>query len=88
MQVWRAARPADGQRDDWACLWGTALGGVLAFEKGYRDMWQNGRERLSPLSVVMGMNNAVNAHLSIQLGLGGASSSHTAGLRLFLGRHR
>jgi 3-oxoacyl-[acyl-carrier-protein] synthase II len=68
---------ASGHRDDWDCLWGTALGGVMAFEKGYRDMWQNGRERLSPLSVVMGMNNAVNAHLSIQLGLGGASQSYT-----------
>lgn len=65
------------ERNDWACIWGTALGGILAFEKGYRDLWQNGRERLSPLSVVMGMNNAVNAHLSIQLGLGGISISHT-----------
>lgn len=65
-------------RDDWACIWGTALGGILAFEKGYRDMWLKGRERLSPLSVVMGMNNAVNAHLSIQFGLGGLSTSHTA----------
>ncbi|MEZ5703621.1 MAG: beta-ketoacyl synthase N-terminal-like domain-containing protein [Burkholderiaceae bacterium] len=73
------SRQADeaAQRDDWDCLWGTALGGVLAFEKGYSDMWQKGRERLSPLSVVMGMNNAVNAHLSIQLGLGGASQSYT-----------
>ena len=72
-------RKADeaSQRDDWDCLWGTALGGVLAFEKGYSDMWQKGRERLSPLSVVMGMNNAVNAHLSIQLELGGASQSYT-----------
>lgn len=67
-----------GERDEWACLWGTALGGILAYEKGYRDMWQHGRERLSPLSVLMGMNNAVNAHLSIQLGLGGVSMSHTA----------
>ena len=65
------------QRNDWACIWGTALGGILAFEKGYREMWQNGRERLSPLSVIFGMNNAVNAHLSIQLGLGGISMSHT-----------
>lgn len=68
---------SEGERDNWSCHWGTALGGVMAFEKGYRDMWQNGRERLSPLSVVMGMNNAVNAHLSIQLGLGGASQSYT-----------
>jgi 3-oxoacyl-[acyl-carrier-protein] synthase II len=66
-----------GQRDNWACIWGTALGGIMAFEKGYRDMWLKGRERLSPLGVVMGMNNAVNAHLSIQLGLGGVSMSHT-----------
>ncbi len=64
-------------RENWACIWGTALGGILAFEKGYSEMWQNGRERLSPLSVVLGMNNAVNAHLSIQLGLGGISMSHT-----------
>jgi 3-oxoacyl-[acyl-carrier-protein] synthase II len=73
-----ARQPSDpAERDQWACIWGTALGGILAFEKGYRDMWQNGRERLSPLSVVLGMNNAVNAHLSIQLGLGGVSMSHT-----------
>jgi 3-oxoacyl-[acyl-carrier-protein] synthase II len=65
------------EREDWACIWGTALGGILTFEKGYSEMWQNGRERLSPLSVVLGMNNAVNAHLSIQLGLGGISMSHT-----------
>ncbi len=65
------------ERENWACVWGTALGGMLVFEKGYREIWQNGRQRLSPLSVVMGMNNAVNAHLSIQLGLGGISTSHT-----------
>ena len=69
---------AGEQRRDWGCVWGTALGGILAFERGYKDMWLNGRERLSPLSVVMGMNNAANAHMSIQLGLGGVSSSHTA----------
>lgn len=71
----QAADPAE--RETWASIWGTALGGVTVMEKGYREMWQNGRERLSPLSVVMGMGNAVNAHLSIQLGLGGISMSHT-----------
>jgi len=71
-------QPTDGsERENWACIWGTALGGILAFERGYRDIWQNGRERLSPLSVVLAMGNAVNAHLSIQLGLGGISMSHT-----------
>lgn len=74
-------RSADEQeralRVDWGCMWGTALGGNLAFERGYRDLWLNGRQRLSPLSVVLGMNNAANAHISIQLGLGGVSASHT-----------
>ncbi len=64
-------------RDHWGVAWGTALGGTLAYEKGYRELWQKGRERVSPLSVILGMNNAANAHISIQLGLGGVSMSHT-----------
>ena len=67
----------DESRDNWGCAWGTALGGTLAYEKGYRELWQKGRERLSPLAVILGMNNAANAHISIQLGLGGVSMSHT-----------
>lgn len=74
----RAAADDDSDRSDWGCFWGTALGGLAAHERGARDLWLKGRERVSPLSVVMGMNNAVNAHISIQLGLGGVSSSHTA----------
>lgn len=69
-------RPAEN-RDNWGVAWGTALGGTLAYEKGYRELWQKGRERISPLSVILGMNNAANAHISIQLGLGGVSMSHT-----------
>src|SRR5574343_186254 len=71
-------RKAEGEsRDTWGVSWGTALGGTLAYQKGYRELWQKGRERLSPLAVVLGMNNAANAHISIQLGLGGISMSHT-----------
>ncbi|MBS0505956.1 MAG: beta-ketoacyl-[acyl-carrier-protein] synthase family protein [Proteobacteria bacterium] len=74
-----ARQPQPGEhRDDWGCLWGTALGGIQTFERGYKDIWLNGRQRLSPLSVVMSMGNAVNAHISIQLALGGVSSSHSA----------
>lgn len=63
--------------ENWGVSWGTALGGVLAYEKGYRELWQNGRPRVAPLSVILGMNNAANAHISIQLGLGGVSMTHT-----------
>lgn len=74
----RPAGDSGPARQTWGCIWGTALGGVAAYERGSREMWLKGRERLSPLSVVLGMNNAVNAHISIQLGLGGVSTSHTA----------
>lgn len=74
----RTAAEDGSDRLDWGCFWGTALGGLSAHERGAREMWLKGRERVSPLSVVMGMNNAVNAHISIQLGLGGVSSSHTS----------
>jgi 3-oxoacyl-[acyl-carrier-protein] synthase II len=67
----------DESREGWGCIWGTALGGTLAYENGYRELWQKGRERVSPLAVVLGMNNAANAHISIQLQLGGVSMSHT-----------
>ena len=69
--------PTTESRDDWGVSWGTALGGTLAYEKGYKELWQKGRERISPLSVILGMNNAANAHISIQLALGGVSMSHT-----------
>ncbi|UCV22937.1 beta-ketoacyl-[acyl-carrier-protein] synthase family protein [Ferribacterium limneticum] len=72
------ARQSEGEnRDDWGVAWGTALGGTMAYEKGYRELWQKGRERLSPLTVLLGMNSSANAHISIQLGLGGVSMSHT-----------
>jgi 3-oxoacyl-[acyl-carrier-protein] synthase II len=84
-QAWDQAglpRQPDGAdsdaRESWGCIWGTALGGLEAHERGGRDLWIRGRDRVSPLSVVQGMNNAVNAHISIQLGLGGVSTSQTA----------
>ncbi|MBL8429260.1 MAG: beta-ketoacyl-[acyl-carrier-protein] synthase family protein [Dechloromonas sp.] len=71
-------RKSEGEcRNNWGVAWGTALGGTMAYEHGYRELWQRGRERLSPLTVVLGMNNGANAHISIQLGLGGVSMSHT-----------
>lgn len=69
--------PESDDRNDWGVAWGSALGGVMAFEKGYRDLWQRGRDRVSPLSIVLGMNNAANAQIAIQLGLGGISTCHS-----------
>lgn len=57
--------------------WGTALGGTQTFAEGYKKLWHEGKERVSPLSVVLGMNNSTAAHISIQLGLGNSSLTYT-----------
>lgn len=67
---------SEESREDWGVSWGTAMGGTFAVEKAYRELWQKGRERISPMSVVLAMGNAANAHISIQLGLGGISTNH------------
>ncbi len=55
--------------------WGTALGGINAFESGYRAFWKEGRRRISPMSVVMGMNNAAAAQIGMHFGLGGEAAT-------------
>jgi 3-oxoacyl-[acyl-carrier-protein] synthase II len=80
LEAWRDAglEPrADGPRADWGVAWGTGMGGALTFERGYRDLFVGGRERLPPLTVVQAMANACGAHLSIQLGLGGACATYS-----------
>jgi len=59
-----------GGSADAGVSWSSALGGTLTFEAGYKDLYLNGRERVSPLSVVLGMNNAAASHIAIKLGLG------------------
>jgi 3-oxoacyl-[acyl-carrier-protein] synthase II len=64
-------------KPDIGVSWGTALGGTRIYEQGLKEMWLNGRERLPPIAVVMGMNNACSSHIAIQLGLGNSSLSYT-----------
>jgi 3-oxoacyl-[acyl-carrier-protein] synthase II len=76
LAAWRdAGLTADAASDqvDAGVSWGTALGGTLTFEQGYRNVYlQRPPVRLSPLSVVLGMNNACASHIAMQLGLAGA----------------
>lgn len=61
----------DAERERACVMWGTGACGIQTLERGYRELFVKGRPRISPLSVVMGMNNAaagatevgyVNAH--------------------------
>ena len=80
LSAWRDAglpQTKDAPRNDWGVSWGTALGGTLTFESGYIELLRNGRERVPPLSVVLGMNNAAASHISIQLGLGASCATYS-----------
>lgn len=68
----RVVRPGFG------VAWGSALGSHSTIERAYKEMWQNGRERLPPMSVVIGMSNAAASQISIQLGLANASLTYVA----------
>ena len=68
---------------------GTAAGGIGTWEDGYRAVFAEGRNRVSPLVVPKLMHNAAASHLSMAYGLQGpvftvasacASANHAMGL--------
>jgi len=70
---------------------GTAAGGISTWEDSYRAVFQEGKARVSPLTVPRLMHNAAASHLSIAHGLTGpvlsvssacASANHAMGLAL------
>lgn len=67
----------DGGSEDYGVSWGTGAGAVLTFEKGYHDFYEHGKQRMSPLSVVLAMNNAAASNIAISLGLGSACLSYS-----------
>ena len=78
--AWQDAGLADltsTDREQVAVLWGTGGGGVQTTERSYRDLFVRGRSRISPLSVVLGMNNAAASHIALQLGAGGACLTYS-----------
>ena len=73
-----AGLPREGAGSDaYGVSWGTATGGILTYEKGYGDMYLRGKQRVSPLSVPMAMNNAAASHIAMALGLGGSCLTYS-----------
>ncbi len=68
---------APDERERACVLWGTGAGGVQTTERGYRALFLEGKQRISPLSVVLGMHNAAAAHISLGFGLGGACLTYS-----------
>ena len=65
------------EEDAYGVSWGTGTGGMLTYEKGYGDIYLLGKQRVSPLSVPMAMNNAAASHIAMALGLGGACMTYS-----------
>jgi 3-oxoacyl-[acyl-carrier-protein] synthase II len=64
-------------RDDYGVSWGTGSGGSLTIERGYQKLYFENKEKVSPLSVVLAMNNSAASHIAMQLGLGGPCITST-----------
>jgi 3-oxoacyl-[acyl-carrier-protein] synthase II len=64
-------------RDDYGVSWGTGSGGSLTIERGYQTLYFENKEKVSPLSIVLAMNNSAASHIAMQLGLGGPCITST-----------
>ena len=54
---------------------GTGSGGTTSLEAAYFALLEQKAARLRPMTVVLSMNNAISAHLSMEFGLKGPSST-------------
>jgi 3-oxoacyl-(acyl-carrier-protein) synthase len=54
---------------------GTGMGGTTSLEAAYYALLEQKVARLRPMTVVLAMNNAIAAHLSMEFGLKGPSST-------------
>ena len=56
---------------DAGVYWGTGLGGAAAIEDSYKRYFESAGRRVRPTAVVLGMNNAAAAHVSMAHGFRG-----------------
>lgn len=75
-------------RERTAIVTGSCMGGRTAEETGYWELFHNGRSRIHPLTIPLGMSNAGASHISVEFGVQGpaftistacSSSTHAIG---------
>jgi len=64
-------------RDSSGVFWGSGMGGAQTVEAGYVDLFVDGKDRVRPLSVVAGMNNAAASQIAMKCGFGGAVNNYS-----------
>lgn len=65
----------DELRESAAIVTGSCMGGRATEELGYWELFHNGRNRVHPLTIPLGMSNAGASHISIDFGIQGPSFS-------------
>jgi nodulation protein E len=82
-------------RESAAIITGSCMGGRFTDEIGYWELFHNGRTRVHPLTIPLGMSNAGASHISMEFGLHGpaytistacSSSAHAIGNALWMVR--
>jgi nodulation protein E len=82
-------------RESSAIITGSSMGGRGAEETGYWELFHNGRTRVHPLTIPLGMSNAGASHISMKYGIHGpaytistacASSAHAIGQAFWMVR--
>jgi nodulation protein E len=85
----------DDLRERAAIITGSCMGGRFTDEVGYWELFHNGRHRVHPLTIPLGMSNAGASHISMEFGLHGpaytfstacSSSAHAIGNALWMVR--
>jgi 3-oxoacyl-[acyl-carrier-protein] synthase II len=61
----------EGELFDAGVYWGTGLGGAATIEDSYKRYFESAGRRVRPTAVVLGMNNAAAAHVSMKHGFRG-----------------
>lgn len=59
-------------------FWGTGMGGAIALESAYRDLFIGHASRLKPTTVIMVMNNAATGQIGIEFGIRGPSFTYSS----------
>lgn len=82
-------------RESCAIVTGSCMGGRGAEEAGYWELFHNGRTRVHPLTIPLGMSNAGASHISMKYGIQGpaytistacSSSGHAIGQAFWMVR--
>ncbi len=82
-------------RETTAIVTGSCMGGRSTEENGYWELFHNGRNRVHPLTIPLGMSNAGASHISMEFGVQGptfnfstacSSSTHALGQAFWMVR--